>query len=89
MGQAYAGILGCVAFFAEMARGVVHDSGLEATIPAAMIGLFGFAAVGYLCGIMAEGILRDAVQGQLAAKVAAETASKTAITIAKETVGQG
>ena len=84
MGQAYAGILGCVAFFAEMARGVLHDSGWETTVPAAMVGMLGFAAIGYLCGTIAEAILRDAVQAQLAVEVAAETANRAAGTKAIE-----
>jgi hypothetical protein len=69
MGRSYAGILGCVAFFAEMARGVGHQSGLESVTPGAIVALFGFAAVGYLGGTIAEAIVRDSVQATLANEV--------------------
>ncbi len=69
MGRTYAGILGCVAFFAEMARGVAHQSGWESVTPGAIVAMFGFAAIGYLGGTIAEAIVRDSVQATLANEV--------------------
>ena len=78
MGQSFAGVLGCIAFFAEAARGVIHGSGGEGVMLAAIVGLFGFAAVGYLCGTLAEGILRDSIQTLVANEVASgETTPNT------------
>jgi len=77
MAASFAGVLGFTAFFAEMFRAVLHGSGLEGTIPGAIVALFGFAALGFMCGGTAEWILRDAVAQQVAAEVAASETPAT------------
>ncbi len=76
MAANFAGVLGMVSFFAEMARGIVHGSGLEGTMPGALLGLFGFAALGFVLGGMADAVLREAVQ-QMVAKEMERVATKT------------
>ena len=72
MGREYAGILGCIAFFAEMARGVAHQSGWENVTPGAIVAMFGFAAVGYLCGTIAEATIRDSVRAAIQVELASQ-----------------
>ncbi|HZZ73696.1 MAG TPA: hypothetical protein VFE24_15705 [Pirellulales bacterium] len=70
MARTYAAVLGYVAFFAEMARGVVHGSGSEGVLLAAIFGLLGFAAVGYFCGLIGEAILRDSIESLVTKEIA-------------------
>jgi hypothetical protein len=64
MGRAYAGILGPLAFALVIARSAASGGGMEATLLAASLALFAFAAVGYLAGQMADYLVRDTVRTQ-------------------------
>ena len=57
MKRAYGGILGCLAFTTVLARGVVEQADLVATIPVACVYLFIFTAIGVIVGRIAEGII--------------------------------
>ena len=67
----YAGILGPLAMFAALARGVLHGSGPLAVITAAWVCLLVFAciggAVGALAGWTVEQSVRATVWNELAA----------------------
>ncbi len=64
MGRAYAGILGTLACGITLARGLVASAAIDGIVLGASASLFLFAAIGYLAGLMAELIVRDAVQTQ-------------------------
>lgn len=71
MGRSYAGTLGLAAFAAVLVRGVLRGGAIEATLQAAWIGLWGFAAVGFVAGRLAEWIVEESVTGKVAAELAA------------------
>ena len=71
MGRVYAGILGLLAFTTIVFRGVVRGGGLEATVTTACVGLFAFAAVGYILGQIAGAAVDDAVRHQFEESVKA------------------
>jgi hypothetical protein len=66
MGQAYAGLLGPLACGAILARGLLAGSGFEPTLLAATCGLFGFAALGFVVGQLAEYLVGESVRFQFA-----------------------
>jgi hypothetical protein len=61
MGRAYGGILGCLAFSTVLARGLIEQDLAGSTVPVACICLFGFAAIGYIIGRIADGIVADSI----------------------------
>ena len=65
MGRIYAGILGMIAYATAIARGVIEGGSLEATLKAASILLFLFAALGYVFGQMAEDAITQSLRTQL------------------------
>lgn len=62
MGRQYAGILGPLACASVLARGILGDHGLEPTLIAAICGLFGFAALGFVAGQTADYLVRMSVR---------------------------
>ena len=71
MGRSYAGILGPLAFAMVIARGVVSQAGVEATLLAASAALFVFAAIGYVVGQIAAHLVRESVHTQFQVAIAA------------------
>jgi hypothetical protein len=71
MGRAYAGILGSLACAVTVARGMLSGAALEGTLLAASLWMVAFAAIGYLAGQAADLIVRDAVNTQFQAALAA------------------
>jgi hypothetical protein len=61
MGRSYAGILGPIAFATVIVRGLLAGADVIATLKTATAALFLFAAVGYVAGRIAAGIVRDSV----------------------------
>lgn len=78
MGRTYAGVLGFVAFAAEVARGAVHASAPEATLGRACLGLLAFAAVGAVVGWLADGIVEQSVYDRVSAELAAHEKASAA-----------
>lgn len=64
MGQAYAGVLGPLACAITIARGTLAGDGLESTLLAASLGLFGFAALGFIAGQLANYLVGESVRWQ-------------------------
>ena len=67
MGRAYAGVLGPLAFAIVLARGVLAESGLESTLATACVALFGFAALGWIAGLLAERFVEESVRSRFQA----------------------
>ena len=78
MGRTYSGILGLIAFQAVIARGLLKAGGIEATLLHASLALFGFAALGYIAGTIAEMIVEDSVRGIVTAEAVAQQAANAA-----------
>ena len=77
MGRKYAAILGLVAFTTATFRGLLLGATPESTFPGACIGLFAFAAVGYVAGAFAESVVEQAVRMRFAIDLqAAESREK-------------
>ncbi len=64
MGRSYAGILGPLAFATVIVRGLLAGADVIATLKTASAALFVFAAVGYVAGRVAAGIVRDSVHAK-------------------------
>jgi len=62
MGRSYAGILGTLAGTLVLCRGAISGSGLEATMLVACGALFGFGAIGYIAGALAESFTVEGVR---------------------------
>ncbi len=62
MGQNFAGILGFVAFSTTMLRGAFAGHAAEATLLAAILALFAFAAAGWVAGRIAESTIEQSVR---------------------------
>lgn len=79
MGRAYAGTLGPLACGTILARSLVQGGGVEATILAAIGGLFAFALIGYIAGQLADMFVRESVRTQFQAALVAweQSQSKT------------
>ena len=67
MGRTYAGILGPLACGMLLARGLVAGAEASETMLAASAGLFLFAAIGYITGLVADQLIRDSVRTQFQA----------------------
>ncbi len=78
MARTYAGVLGSLAFLVCLARGIVHGAPAVSVLGTACGHLLVFAAIGYVLGWMARGIVDDAVRGRLAAELAAEQSAESA-----------
>lgn len=61
MGRIYAGILGPLAFAAIIARSLLCGGEAGQTLFAASLALFGFAALGYIIGSVAERTIVEAI----------------------------
>ncbi len=62
MGRSYAGILGPLAGTLVLIRGAISGSGFEMTIMVACGAMFGFAAVGFIAGTLAESFIVEGVR---------------------------
>ena len=62
MGPIYAGILGSLAFVLILARGLFDGGSAGSTLCTAGVSLLLFAAVGYLCGRVADQVLWESVK---------------------------
>jgi hypothetical protein len=71
MGRAYAGVMGPLAFLMVVVRSLSRAGAVESTVFQAAVGLFAFAAIGYVIGQLAGWIVDDSVRAQLAAEMAA------------------
>jgi hypothetical protein len=70
--QAYAGILGPLAFLTCLARGLTHGGGTLSTLLTAWCCLLAFSVVGCVVGWLAERIVEDSVRSRIVAELAAE-----------------
>ena len=62
MGRSYAGILGPLAGTLVLVRGAISGSGFEMTLMVACGAMFGFAAVGFIAGTLAESFIVEGVR---------------------------
>jgi hypothetical protein len=62
MGRSYAGILGTLAGTLVLCRGAISGSGLETTMLVACAALFGFGAIGFIAGTLAESFTAEGVR---------------------------
>lgn len=67
MGRAYAGILGPLAGTLVLVRGAISGGGLETTLLIACGAMFGFAAVGFIVGTLAESFTAEGVRAKFLA----------------------
>lgn len=79
MGKRYAGILGLVAFSTIVLRGAIAGHPADATLLAATIGLFAFAAAGWLLGTIAHHTIQQSVRERFEAGMRAAEAAAAAI----------
>jgi hypothetical protein len=77
MGRTYAGVLGLLAFGLILARGLLLGSDAEACLAAACGGLFGFAAVGFVAGTLADRFTGEAVKAKFEAALKSLDDDKT------------
>lgn len=62
MGRSYVGILGTLAGTLVLLRGAISGSGLEAIMLVSCAALFGFAAIGFIAGTLAESFTVEGVR---------------------------
>ncbi len=72
MARTYAGILGSLAFLTVLARGLANGGGVESVVYTAWCSLLAFALAGGVIGWLAEGVVRDSINGQIEAEIAAQ-----------------
>ena len=77
MAKIYAGILGSLAFLTVVARGLANGGGVESVLYTAWCSLLAFAVAGGAIGWLAEGVVRDSVNGQIEAEIAVKKTAKT------------
>ena len=70
VGQKYAGTLGLLTFVAVLARGLIRGASVSATLQAACLVLFVFAAIGYVVGRTAHSIVEQSVHGRMRSELA-------------------
>ena len=70
MGRVYGGCLGLLAFALMAIRGTLSGGGTEETLLVASAALFGFGAIGYVIGTLAEHLVNESVRTQFRAAVA-------------------
>lgn len=66
MGRAYAGVLGPLASFVILSRGVVHGGDASSVVGTAWLGMWAFAAIGYVTGQTAGWIVEQSVRARFA-----------------------
>ena len=76
MPRAYAGVLGPLACEVILARGLLAGGDLESTIATACLVLFGFAALGWIAGQLAERFVQESVRTRFQAALASLEADK-------------
>ena len=77
MARTYAGVLGTLACALVITRALLAGGGLETTIATACAALFGFAALGWIAGQLAERFTQESVRTRFqAALVSLETGTK-------------
>jgi hypothetical protein len=69
--RSYAGVLGCLAFATVVGRGLLHSSGLEATVGAAVAWMAAFGAIGFVVGRLARSIVEESVRSRMAEELSA------------------
>jgi hypothetical protein len=74
MGRRYACVLGLLAFSAVLFRGIMAGGSWDSTLSFAIVCLCGFAFIGGIAGILAEGIVDDSIRGQLTSEIATRPA---------------
>ena len=67
MAKAYAGVLGPLACGMILARGLLTGGSLESTIATACAAMFGFAAVGWIAGNLAQRFVEESVRSRFQA----------------------
>ncbi len=82
MGKYYAGVLGPLACGMILARGLIAGGGLESTIATACLALFGFAALGWIAGQLAQRFIDESVRNRFQAAMASLGEQKKAKTTA-------
>ena len=70
MVRAYAGILGPLAFALVTARGAIAGASVEGTLLLASASLFGFAALAYVAGQVADHLVQESVRTQFRSAMA-------------------
>jgi hypothetical protein len=78
VGRTYAGILGPLAFFAVLARGLKGGWPMESSLLSAWLALVSMALVGYVLGRFAQWIVDDSVRIRMREELAAREAARTA-----------
>ena len=76
MARTYAGILGPLAFFTVLARGILGGGGSETVLFDAWCSLLVFAVLGCVIGWFAERTVDESVNGRIAAELAAQNKTK-------------
>jgi biotin transporter BioY len=76
VGRTYAGVLGFTAFATEVARGLVHAAGVEATFARACGGLLAFTVIGAVVGWLAERVVAQSVVERVSDELAASEQTK-------------
>ena len=66
MGRYYAGVLGPLAFGTLVFRGLIYGGSIESTLQMACLGLFAFAAIGFVAGQIASTVVEDSVRTKFA-----------------------
>ena len=77
MGRSYAGILGPLAGTLVLVRGAISGSGFEMTLMVACGAMFGFAAVGFIAGTLAESFIVEGVRQKFLAALEQKRQSTT------------
>jgi hypothetical protein len=70
MARSYAGVLGTLACGMILTRGLIAGGGLESTVPMACVALFGFAALGWIAGQLAQRFTQESVRTRFQAALA-------------------
>ena len=76
MARNYAGFLGCLAFMATVAQGIIQGAGTQSTLFHAWLSLLVFVVIGYLVGAIAAWVVDDAIASRVNAELAAARAAK-------------
>ena len=83
MGRSYAGILGPLAGTLVLIRGAISGSGFEMSLLVACGAMFGFAAVGFIAGTLAESFIVEGVRQKFLAALEQKRQSTTTAAAAK------
>jgi hypothetical protein len=66
-----------LAFLTVLARWLVNGGGVESALYTVWCSLLAFAVAGGAIGWLAEGVVRDSVNGQIEAEIAVKKTAKT------------